>query len=194
MNRGVRDVAELETGLTPDEARAAWRHLLDEGLIRRFNLAYAAILSPEGMQAIESGLPLADPPPAPPAKVVIVRGSGTAAREAVAQFVTDIELEAILLSDPVVNGRTMMEQTEEHGDVGFAIILLTRQDLPYPRMEVLMEIGYFMGRLGRARVCALAIDSTRTLPPDLGGVALYALDASENWKSVLTLALKPSGI
>src|SRR5579862_6163254 len=94
MNRGVRDVAELETGLTPEEARAAWRHLLSEGLIRRFNLAYAAILSPEGISAIESGVPVADPPPPPATKVFIVRGSGTAACEAVARFAGDSELEA----------------------------------------------------------------------------------------------------
>ena len=53
-SRGVRDVAELETGLTAEEARAAWRELLGQGLIERFSQEYAARMSEKGIEVIRS--------------------------------------------------------------------------------------------------------------------------------------------
>jgi predicted nucleotide-binding protein len=198
LDRAVRDVAELETGLTEEEARTAWRYLLSEGLIQRFSLEFAARLTARGVDAVENAELLSDIPPRPASarKVFIVHGSGSSAREVVARFVEEMELEPVLLHDPGAHGRTIMEQVEAHNDIAFAILLLTPEDLPQlqPRMEVLMELGYFMGRLGRARICALAVDNTFNLPADLAGVVLDPFDASETWKSALTRNLRAAGL
>jgi predicted nucleotide-binding protein len=41
--------------------------------------------------------------------------------------------------------------------------------LPRARQNVLLELGYFIGRLGRARVCALKRGDVE-VPSDFGGV------------------------
>lgn len=188
-NRGVRDVAELETGLTAEESRLAWRDLLGQGLIERFSLDYAARLSVKGIEFIQSGR-LEDQPLR---KVLIIHGHGTGARQAVATFLEGIAFQAILLED-----QATMQQVETHDNVSFAVVLLTREDLGWtaggtrelrPRLEVLMDIGYLIGRFGRAKVCAFAIECPTDLPADLAGVPLERFDSSVAWKSVLTRVL-----
>jgi hypothetical protein len=207
-SRAVRDVTELETGLTPEDSRSAWRDLLDRGLIERFSQDYAARLSVQGLDYIQSDPPLPAPPPeplppqVPLRKVFIVHGSDTGAREAVAQFVTEMGLEAVLLGEQADNGRTIMEQVEAHGEVGFAVILMTLEELGYsggttelrPSMNVLMELGYFMGRFGRTKVRALVINSPMGIATDLAGVALDSLDASGEWRGTLRRELQAAGL
>lgn len=186
--RGVRDVTELESGLTPEESRGAWTDLLSLGLIERFSQEFTARLSPAGVDFIDSGRLLAESTlqPANSRKVFIVRGYDTGAREAVAQFVEEIDFRAIMLDDPAQQGRTIMEQVEAHGEADFAIVLLAPSDLgSAPSLHILMELGYFLGRLGRTKVCALAIDSAMNLPADLAGVVLESFDPSGGWKSTL---------
>ncbi len=58
----------------------------------------------------------------------------------------------------------MIEKVEANSDVGFAVVLLTPDDEgcekggksePRARQNVLLELGYFIGRLGREKVlCA----------------------------------------
>jgi predicted nucleotide-binding protein len=134
--------------------------------------------------------------------VFIVHGHETAARESVAEFIRQCDLHAIVLQEPAEHGRTLMDQVETHGEAGFAIVLLTPEDLGLtpdgsgdlrPRMNVLMELGYFMGRLGRARTCALAVTSTAQLPSDLAGVVLESFDPSGGWKDALRRELRSAG-
>ena len=59
----------------------------------------------------------------------------------------------------------MIEKVEANSDVGFAVVLLTPDDEGRKkgtelelesrvRQNVLLELGYFIGRLGREKVCA----------------------------------------
>jgi predicted nucleotide-binding protein len=52
------------------------------------------------------------------------------------------------------------------------------------RQNVIMELGYFMGRLGRFRVCALHKGSVE-LPSDYQGVLYIELDPAGAWKAKL---------
>ena len=47
-----------------------------------------------------------------------------------------------------------------------------------------MELGYFMGRLGRTRVCALHRGGVE-LPSDYQGVVYIEMDALGSWKAKL---------
>jgi hypothetical protein len=198
--RAVRDVTELATDLTDDDAKAAWRVLLDLGLLERFSQDYVARISRAGVEFIDSGQLLAEEAELT-RKVFIVRGPDTEAREAVLRFVEEIGFRAVLLQDQADPGKTIMEQVERLGDVYFAAVLLTPDDLGSsagaaefrPRMNVLMELGYFLGRLGRGKVCAFAISSAMDLPSDLAGVALQPFDAFGGWKSALSRVLQAAG-
>ncbi|MGO9692117.1 MAG: TIR domain-containing protein [Syntrophobacteraceae bacterium] len=135
-------------------------------------------------------------------KAFIVHGHDDGAREAVARFLEKIGFQAIILHEQPSQGRTIIEKVEAHGEVGFAIVLLTPDDTgckiedtprPRPRQNVLLELGYFIGRLGRAKVCTLITDNTMELPTDFAGVVWQAFDSSGGWKQALGRELEAAG-
>lgn len=134
-------------------------------------------------------------------KVFIVHGHDEGARESVARFLEQLAFEAVILHEQANQGRTVIEKIEAHGDVGFAVVLLTPDDLggvpaepprPRARQNVLLELGYFIGRLGRARVCALKRGDVE-VPSDFGGVVYEPFDNGGGWKQALGRELQAAG-
>lgn len=134
-------------------------------------------------------------------KVFIVHGHDGEARETVARFLEKIGFEAIILHEQANQGRTVIEKVEAHGDVGFAVVLLTPDDEgcskggqlePRARQNVLLELGYFIGRLGRNRVCALKRGNLE-IPSDFAGVVWEKMDSGNGWKLALARELKVAG-
>lgn len=73
-----------------------------------------------------------------------------------------------------------MEKFIEHSDVKYALVLLTPDDVgalndssvtlgPRARQNVIFELGYFYGKLGRENVCC-TMKSTVDVPSDINGV------------------------
>jgi predicted nucleotide-binding protein len=134
-------------------------------------------------------------------KVFVVHGHDEAAREAVARFLEQTNFEPIILHEQANKGQTIIEKIEEHGDVGFAVVLLTADDLggkderhlaPRARQNVIFELGYFIARLGRKRVAALKQDSVE-VPSDFSGVVYLTYDSNKAWKQALAQELKAAG-
>ena len=133
-------------------------------------------------------------------RVFIVHGHDCEMKETIARFVEKMGLEAVILHEQANNGKTIIEKFEENSDVSFAIILMSPDDLgkqkcavdlnPRARQNVIFELGYFMGKLGRSKVCALVKDSVEK-PSDIAGV-LY-IDFNNGWKLELAKELKTSG-
>ena len=130
-----------------------------------------------------------------------MHGHDEFAREAVARFLERIGFEPIILHEQANQGRTIIEKVVAHGDVGFAVVLLTPDDegckkgevaKPRARQNVLLELGYFVGRLGRERVCALKRGDI-DLPSDFAGVVYEPFDNSGAWRSALGRELKAVG-
>lgn len=143
------------------------------------------------------------PPRTGPAarKAFVVHGHDEGAREAVARFLERIGFEAIILHEQANQGRTVIEKIEAHGEVGFAVVLLTPDDVggvkdghiqPRARQNVLLELGYFIGRLGRSRVCALKRGDVE-IPSDFGGVVYEPFDPAGGWKSAIGRELQAAG-
>lgn len=134
-------------------------------------------------------------------KVFVVHGHDDGARESVARFLEKIGLEAVILHEQANQGRTVIEKVVAHGDVGFAVVLLTPDDegcakgglpTPRPRQNVLLELGYFIGHLGRDRVCALKRGALE-IPSDFAGVVWEAMDDHGGWKQGLARELQAAG-
>jgi predicted nucleotide-binding protein len=135
-------------------------------------------------------------------KVFVVHGHDVAARETVARFLEQIGFAPIILFEQPNQGRTVIEKVEKHGDVGFAVVLLTPDDVgraqtaadlePRPRPNVLLELGYFLGRLGREHVCSL-MKGHVCIPSDFAGVVWTALDEGGGWKQSLARELHAAG-
>ncbi|MGJ0505459.1 MAG: TIR domain-containing protein [Methylocystis sp.] len=134
-------------------------------------------------------------------KVFIVHGHDEGPREAVARFLESIGLKPIILHEQANRGRTVIEKVVAHGEVAFAVVLLTpddfggangKQSRPRPRQNVLLELGYFIARLGRENVCALK-KGDMELPSDFGGVVYETFDSGGGWKQTLARELQAVG-
>ena len=98
-------------------------------------------------------------------------------------------------------GRTIVEKLEHHGDVGFAVVLLTPDDVggvskdelkPRARQNVILELGYFLARLSRRKVCALHRGGIE-IPSDYMGVIYVPYDDGGGWRLHLGKELKEAG-
>ena len=134
-------------------------------------------------------------------RAFIVHGHDEGARESVARFLERLGLEPVILHEQANRGRTIIEKFEAHKDVGFAVVLLTPDDegcekggVPRPRsrQNVVLELGYFVGVLGRDRVCALRRGEVE-IPSDFTGVVYVPFDESDGWKQALGRELEAAG-
>ena len=135
--------------------------------------------------------------------VFIVHGHDEGAKQAVARFVEKLGLRAVILHEQPNAGRTIIEKFEGSSDVGFAVVLLTSDDMGYPRdnpeqsaprarQNVIFELGYFMGKLGRERVAAL--HEGVELPSDIHGVVRVEMDNGKDWRRELAKEMKVAGL
>jgi predicted nucleotide-binding protein len=144
------------------------------------------------------------PGPEPSKKVFVVHGHDGEPKEAVARFLEGLRLQPVILHEQANQGRTIIEKFEQHADVGFAVVLLTPDDVggvsglvfssqkPRARQNVVFELGYFIGRLGRSRVCALKLGDVE-VPSDISGVVYVPYDAGGAWRTALGQELEEAG-
>ena len=137
-------------------------------------------------------------------QVFIVHGRDDGPKDTVARYLSSLELDPVILHEQPNEGRTIVEKFEDYAGVGFAIVLCTPDDVgalsfdrenlrPRPRQNVVLELGFFLGRMGRKRVCAL-LEGDLEMPSDYDGVLFIPLDAAEGWKLTLARELRASGM
>lgn len=136
--------------------------------------------------------------------VFVVHGHDEGLRESVARFLGRLDLEPVILHEQADKGRTIIEKFEAHSDVDFAVVLFTPDDVGYaanrehekrarPRQNVVLELGFFIGRLGRGKVCVLHKGDMEMLS-DIAGVLYVAVEQSGHWQLRLAQEIKASGI
>ena len=112
--------------------------------------------------------------------------------------------EVIVLHEQANAGRTILEKFEDHAaDASFAVVLLTGDDeggtktsaakQPRGRQNVIFELGFFFGKLGRHRVVVLLEDSVEK-PSDIDGLVYVDLDQAGAWKQELARELEAADI
>ena len=137
-------------------------------------------------------------------KVFVIHGRNQATREKVARFLEKLELIPVILHEQPNSGRTIIEKFEDYADVGFAVVLLTADDvggltqeetdlMPRARQNVVFEFGYFIGKLGRDKVCALVQESIER-PSDCDGLVYVHLDERDSWNMELIRELMAAGL
>lgn len=138
-------------------------------------------------------------------KVFIVHGRNEAAREKAARLLEKLGLEPIILHEQPNRGRTIIEKFSDHSDVAYAVVLCTGDDIGgltnegpekqkrRARQNVIFELGFFIGKLGRDRVCAL-YEKGVEIPSDYQGVVFILLDDAGAWKLSLGKEIKAAGL
>lgn len=135
-------------------------------------------------------------------KVFIVHGHNQELKQNVARVIEKLNLIPIILHEQSNEGRTVIEKFEKHSDVSYAIVLLTFDDLgsqksnldqnKRARQNVVLELGYFLAKLGRKNVLPLYEEGVE-LPSDISGVLYTLIDNSESWKYNIVRELKEVG-
>jgi predicted nucleotide-binding protein len=134
-------------------------------------------------------------------KIFLVHGHEEGPREAVARFLEKMDFTPIILHEQANQGRTIIEKFEAHANVGFAVVLLTPDDMggprdgvqqPRARQNVVLELGYFIGKLGRRHVCAIKSGELE-MPSDIIGVVWTPFDNNGAWKAALAKELEAVG-
>lgn len=143
--------------------------------------------------------------PAPAeADVFVVHGRNDHLKEKVTRFLIKGGVAPIILHEQASGGRTIIEKIEAYASVGAAIVLLTGDDVgalatepqkptPRARQNVVFELGFFCGLLGRLKTIALHEPGVE-LPSDFHGVVYISLDAAGAWRMELVRELRAAGI
>ena len=178
----------------------------EKGRTRVINAIQSQIDLLKERQADMALAPVEEAAPAPTplssTEIFIVHGQDNAAREEVARFLTNAGLKAIILHEQPNGGKTVIEKFENRtANIGFAVVLLTPDDeggpaggkmQPRARQNVIAELFYFMGKLGRGRVCALKKDDLE-IPSDIAGLVYTPLDSGGGWRIALLRELEAAG-
>ena len=137
-------------------------------------------------------------------EIFVVHGKDDGAKETVARFLSRLELEPVILHEQASQGRTIIEKFEQYAQVRFAVVLLTPDDLCSPsdqsetarfraRQNVILELGFFVGKLGRQRTFAL-LKGDVEIPSDYDGILYTPLDDQGAWRMALVRELKGAGL
>lgn len=139
-------------------------------------------------------------------EVFIVHGHDHGAKETIAREVEKLGLKSVILHEQPNRGRTIIEKLEELAkSASFAIVLLTPDDLgalkdridntpnPRARQNVVFELGYFIGKLGRKRVCPIYKGEIES-PSDIDGIVYVHMDEGGAWRQDLTQEMESAGL
>lgn len=137
-------------------------------------------------------------------EIFVVHGKDDGAKETVARFLSRLGLNPVILHEQPNQGRTIIEKFEQYARVGFAVVLLTPDDLCSgsdqsdiaklrARQNVILELGFFLGKLGRERTFALKKGEVET-PSDYNGVLYTPFDDQGAWRMELVRELKAAGL
>jgi predicted nucleotide-binding protein len=128
---------------------------------------------------------------------------------AVARTLQILECSPIILHEQPNKGRTIIEKFSNYSDVSFAVVILSPDDKGFlnddspvnahhrARQNVIFELGYFIGKLGRERVFPLYLNPPKgnlELPSDYSGVVYTEYDSNGNWRYALVKELRTCGI
>lgn len=132
-------------------------------------------------------------------RVFVVHGHNHDILEAVVNLLKHLDLEPVVLFDQAGEGKTFVELLERHADVDFAVVLLTADDIGRlkteknnrnrARQNVILELGYFIARLGRSRVCSVYEPGVE-IPTDVKAVKYVRLDLAGTWKRKLAAEIR----
>lgn len=139
-------------------------------------------------------------------RVFVVHGHDEEMKQSVARTLENLELEPLILHERPNKGRSIIEKFEDYADVGFAVVLLSPDDKCFvenegeveekrrARQNVILELGFFLGKLGRNRVMALHKETNDfEMPSDYDGVLYTPYDENGSWRFDLAQELNASG-
>lgn len=136
--------------------------------------------------------------------VLMIHGRDEEKNSAVTEFLKKLDLDLINPPDESDSGLYLIEQFERHSVVDFAVILLTGDDIAYPKgkskepkprpsQNVIFGLGFLIGRLRKNVVCGL-FEEGLDLPSEYERSIFIPYDKGGLWKLLLARAMKKAKI
>lgn len=134
-----------------------------------------------------------------------MHGHDDARKHELARFLARVTgEEPVILHEQPNRGRVLIEKFEQSAaGTGFAVVLLTADDMgrtksdddeqPRGRQNVVFEMGFFFGALGRERVAVL-YEAGVEIIGDVNGLVYIPLDGAGAWKNDLASELSAAGL
>jgi len=178
-------------------------HFTDEGE----DVTDDFILGPPGYKKNKFGEKMKESKLEQTNQIFVVHGHDNEMKEAVARILERLGFEPIILHEQANLGKTIIEKFEACSEnASFTVVLLSPDDLGYKkdqppestmfraRQNVILELGYFMGKLGRKNVVALHRNEKKfEFPSDILGISYIPFDQYTGWKHELAKELKAAG-
>ena len=137
--------------------------------------------------------------------VFVVHGHDQAMKNEVQLLLHEVGLRPIVLSEQPNQGMTLIEKLLHNAERAYALILLSPDDIGGPRgslperqlgrarQNVILELGLFVGKLGRSRVGVLYKPGVE-LPSDISGVVYIAYESIDAARHAIIKELKAAGL
>lgn len=131
--------------------------------------------------------------------VFIIHGHDTQLKTEVQLLLVRAGVRNIVLHEQADKGRTIVDKLiEESNSSNYAIALFSPDDVlkdgsKRARQNVVLEVGYFIGKLGKERVRML-VKKNVEIPTDLSGILYEKHDSIGAWKMKILKELQAVGI
>ncbi len=142
-------------------------------------------------------------------RVLVISGTDDAMKQALTKALGKLLLVPVMLCEEPGHGRKIVERfTADYVDVGLAVVLLSPDDYVFskteesskrrlkPRQDVIFELGYLLGKLGKEKVLVLFRESEKNefeVRLDFEGINSAPFDSLDSWKLALLRALADNG-
>lgn len=132
-------------------------------------------------------------------KIFIIHGHDNEMKKEVQLLLKRAGLDDVVLHECPDKGRTIIDKLIEEGSSAYYVIALLSPDdksadgQTRARQNVILEIGYFLGKLGKERVRLLKKGNIE-IPSDLHGILYTSFDGAGSWKIKLLKEMKAVGI
>ena len=185
----------------------SFTHWAKKQTIKSFFYWYMDVCAPEER---ENAPKSKSKPNEPNRRVFVVHGHDHGLKTSVQLALERLGLNPVVLGERPNRGRTIIEKFEENADVGFAVVLMTPDDCGHDkerppaakratrqngnraRQNVMLELGYFLAKLGRNRVMVIS-DPAVELPSDMYGIVYADSTKEAEWQKGLVKELRAAG-
>ena len=141
-------------------------------------------------------------------RIIVVSGSDDEMKKAITGALTKLSLLPLVVCEEPSQGKKIVETfSRDYADVGFAVVLLSPDDFAYakneaatkrklrPRQDVVFELGFLLGKLGRGNVLVFFKECANfEIPTDFEGINVAAFDDRDSWKLALVRELSNCGL
>ena len=139
-------------------------------------------------------------------RILVVCGKDDEMKQAITNALTKLWLVPVVMCEEPSQGRKIVERFQDYSDVSFAVVLLSPDESVFvkdepptkrklrPRQDVVFELGFLLGKLGRGNVLVFQRECQNfDGPTDFEGMKVTAFDDRDSWKLALIRELTNCG-